>query len=207
LFRGRLDLHLPAAANGEESNPRMGVLPHQNGAPDGFQHANREDAIGALLETEQPYGDEAHKFLVLATLLRLETPRAQERVDAAVPQAQSPEYARYFEDAQGNALPKLGIRVVSDSGGGKNVDYGRGSWEWDPLVLFTFGGGTIGGAQNGARRTVLVGFEEYERLDTPDVTATTVTERTMAVRLYDAVVLATRRETLYEIGPWMSDNV
>lgn len=185
LFHGRLDPDWPATTNGMESEPRMGVLPRQNPAPDGFQHATREDAIEAFLETEQPYGDEAHKFLALATLFRLETPRAQARVDAAVPEAQSPEYARYFEDEQGNALPKVGIRVVHDSGGGDNVDYGSGSLEWDPLALLTFGGGTIGGAQNGARKTVLVASEEDERLDTPAVAATTTTERTMAGRLYD----------------------
>ncbi|CAN0388528.1 unnamed protein product [Pylaiella littoralis] len=192
LFGGRLHRDWPAATNGVESTPRMGVLPGQNGAPS-FQHATREDAIRALLETGQPYGDDLHKFLALATLFRLETPRAQEKVDAAVPEAQHPEYARYFEDAQGNALPKVGIRVVSDSGEGANVDYGSGSLERDPLALFTFGGGTIGGAQNGARRTVLVGSEEDMRLDTPAVAATTITERTMAVRLYDVVVLAARR--------------
>lgn len=192
LFGGRLHRDWPAATNGVESTPRMGVLPGKNGAPL-FQHATREDAIRALLETGQPYGDALHKFLALATLFRLETPRAQEKVDAAVPEAQGPEYARYFEDAQGNALPKVGIRVVSDSGEGANVDYGSGSLERDPLALFTFGGGTIGGAQNGARRTVLVGSEEDMRLDTPAVAATTITERTMAVRLYDVVVLAARR--------------
>ncbi|CAM9594933.1 unnamed protein product, partial [Ectocarpus sp. 8 AP-2014] len=193
LFRSRPDLDWPATTNGEESEPRMGVLARENPAPSGFQHATREDAIRSLLETEQPYGDELHKFLALATLLRLETQQAQERVHVAFPEAQRPEHARYFEDEQGNALPKVGIRVVHDSGEGENVDYGSGSLEWDHLALLTFGGGTIGGAQNGARRTVLVGSEEDMRLNTPAVAATTVTERTMAVRLYDVVVLVARR--------------
>lgn len=172
-----------------EGDPRMGFLPGQSDAPR-FQHATRQDAIRALLETKQPYGDELYKFLALATLCRLEKPQAQEKMDAAMPEAQRPEYAQYFVGAQGNALPKMEIRVVHDSG--VNVDYRSGSVESDPLALFTFGGGTIGGAQNGARRILLVGSEEEQRVNTAAVAATTITVSTMAVRLYDAVVLASR---------------
>lgn len=122
LFLGRHNVDWPATADGVEGGPHLGVLAGENGAPS-IQHATRQDAITAILQTKQPYGDELHKFLALATLFRWETPEMQEKMNAVISDAQSPVYAPYFLDAQGNALPKMGLRVVHDTGGGRNVDY------------------------------------------------------------------------------------
>lgn len=131
----------------------MCVLPdeNENGAPS-FQFASRSDAITAILETKQPYGDEMHKFLALASLLWWETPGVQQTMDTAVPEVLLPRNAQYFVDAQGNALPKIAVRKMHDTGGGANVGYSDGGWQSDPTALFAFGRGTIGGAQNGAGR-------------------------------------------------------
>ncbi|CBJ27581.1 hypothetical protein Esi_0075_0067 [Ectocarpus siliculosus] len=204
IFRRRLDYGLPPATDGNEDEPHPGVIPSKD-APS-FQRASRNDAIRATLRTKQPYGDELHKFLALGSLFHWETPAEQTKMEAAFPEAQSPEHAGLFKNANNIAVPRLVVRVVHDSGAGKDVDR-SGRVQADDKVLITFDGGVIGGAQRGARRTVVLGSEEDQRLNTPEVAATTVTDSTMIIPLYDAFVLSARSDTLYQTGPWLNKNV
>ncbi|CAM9566533.1 unnamed protein product [Scytosiphon promiscuus] len=204
MFRRPLGYGLPPATHGDEDEPHPGVIPSKN-APS-FQRASRNDAIRATLQTKQPYGDELHKFLALGSLFHWEMPAEQTTMEAAFPEAQSPEHASLFKTANNVAVPKLVVRVVHDSGAGEDVD-GSGRVQADDKVLITCGGGVIGGAQGGARRMVVVGSEEDQRLNTPEAAATTVTDHTMIIPLYDAFVLAARSDTLYQTGPWLSKNV
>lgn len=195
MFRRPLDYCLPPATDGYEDEPHPGVIPSKN-APQS-QRAGRDDAIRATLQTKQPYGDELHKFLALGSLFHWETPAEQTKMEAAFPEAQSPEHAGLFKNANNIAVPRLVVRVVHDSGAGKDVDR-SGRVQADDKVLITFDGGVIGGAQRGAKRMVVLGSEEDQRLNTPEVAATTVTDHTMIIPLYDAFVLSARRSG----SPW-----
>ncbi|CAM9581062.1 unnamed protein product [Ectocarpus sp. 12 AP-2014] len=204
IFRRRLDYGLPPATDGNEDEPHPGVIPSKD--TPSFQRASRNDAIRATLQTKQPYGDELHKFLALGSLFHWETPAEQTKMEAAFPEAQSPKHAGLFKNANNIAVPRLVVRVVHDSGAGKDVDR-SGRVQADDKVLITFDGGVIGGAQRGARRTVVLGSEEDQRLNTPEVAATTVTDSTMIIPLYDTFVLSARSDTLYQTGPWLNKNV
>eukprot|EP00903_Cladosiphon_okamuranus_P007837 g7582.t1 len=198
------------AKDGIESDPYEGVLPDRNGAPS-FQYATEDDAISSILETKQPYGDGLHKFLALSSFFRWQTPAKQRKMDAemkaAFTEGELLQHSSLFIDKTGNTLPKIGVRVAHDTGRGVNVDYGARGFESDPKILLTFDRGTIGGAQNGARKLLAIDSEEDVRLKTPEVAATTVQEKTMFVRLNDAAVLATRSETLFKKGSWLNKNV
>lgn len=190
------------AKNGIESDPYEGVLPDRNGAPS-FQYATEDDAISAILETKQPYGDGLHKFLALSSFFRWQTPAKQRKMDAEMKatftEGELLQHSSIFIDKTGRTLSKIGVRVAHDTGRGVNVDYGARGFESDPKSLLTFDRGTIGGAQNGARKLLAIDSEEDVRLKTPEVAATTVEEKTMFVRLNDAAVLAARRSE----PPWV----
>ncbi|CAN0327786.1 unnamed protein product, partial [Ectocarpus sp. 4 AP-2014] len=198
------------AKDGIESDPHEGVLPDRNGAGS-VQYATEEDAISAILETKQPYGDGLHKFLALSSFFRWQTPAKQRKMDAEMKatftEGELLQHSSLFLDETGNALSKIGVRVASDTGRGVNVDYGARGFESDPKSLLTFDRGTIGGAQNGARKLLAIDSEEDVRLKTPEVAATTVEEKTMFVRLNDAAVLAARSKTLFKKGSWLNKNV
>eukprot|EP00903_Cladosiphon_okamuranus_P008912 g8531.t1 len=193
-----------------ESDPYEGVLPDRNGAPS-FQYASEDDAISAILETKQPYGDGLHKFLALSSFFRWQTPAKQRKMDAEMKatftEGEILQYSSLFIDETGNTLPKIGVRVAHDNERGTNVDYRARRFESDPKGLLTFDRGTIGGAQNGARKLLAIDSEEDMRLKTPEVAATTMEEKTMFVRLNDAAVLAARSETLFKKGSWLNKNV
>lgn len=187
-----------AVTDGVETKPRLGVVPDEESDDPVFQRATRADAVRALLETKQPYGDVLHKFLALVSMIHWETDEMQRKMEAPFTKAQLSQHSSLFFGETRNALPKMGLRVVHDTGAGAAVDYDGGVRSGDSKVLWTFGGGTIGGSQNGdsgeegSRRTVAIGSAEDERLKVPDVAATTVTESTMLIALYDGVVLAAR---------------
>ncbi|CAM9327644.1 unnamed protein product, partial [Ectocarpus sp. 6 AP-2014] len=199
-----------SATDGIESDPHEGVLTGRKGRPS-FQYASTDDAIRAILETKQPYVDALHKFLALSSFLHWQTTERQANVDAKMEatftEAELSKHSSLFVDKKGNALPKIGVRVAHDIGGGANVDYSTRGFESDPKSLLTFGGGTIGGAQNGARKLVALDSEEDFRLKTPGVAATTVDHTTMFLRLNDAAVFAARSETLFDNGSWLNKNV
>lgn len=190
------------ATDGIESDPHEGVLTGRKGRPS-FQYASTDDAIRAILETKQPYVDALHKFLALSSFLHWQTTERQANVDtkmeATFTKAELSKHSSLFVDKKGNALPKIGVRVAHDTGAGANVDYSTRGFESDPKSLLTFSRGTIGGAQNGARKLVALDSEEDFRLKTPGVAATTVDDTTMFLRLNDAAVLAARRSE----APWV----
>lgn len=191
-----------SATDGTEMDPHEGVLTGRKGQPS-FQYASTDDAIRAILHTKQPYVDGLHKFLALSSFFRWQTPAKQRKMDAEMKatftEGELLQHSSLFIDKTGDTLPKIGVRVAHDTGRGVNADYGARGFESDPKILLTFDRGTIGGAQNGARKLLAIDSEEDVRLKTPEVAATTVQEKTMFVRLNDAAVLAARRSE----PPWV----
>lgn len=191
-----------SATDGTERDPHEGVLTGRKGQPS-FQYASTDDAIRAILHTKQPHVDGLRKFLALASFFRWQTKAKQEKMDAVMEATFTKDevlqHSSLFIDETGKTLPKIGVRVAHDTGRGVNVDYSARGFESDPKSLLTFGQGTIGGAQKGARKLLAIDSEEDLRLKTPEVAVTTEDDTTIFVRLNDAAVLAARRSE----PPWV----
>lgn len=194
LFKRRGDF--PQTTNGVEDPPVPGVV---RGGEDGvpkFMRTDRQTAVTAVMQAKEPYGSPAHKFLFLASIDETLSPAVQEKIVAALPEVEEPEFSCLFVDENNEQVPLWGMKIVCDTGGGVDADYsGKLS---DPRTRAVHDGRVIGGAQTGgsgqegAWRNVRIGSAEEERVVT-EAADTTEEKCTMVFSLWDVVAAVARR--------------
>lgn len=175
--------------DGVETRPHLGSLPSLGGKM--FQRATVRDMETAVLEAKHQHSDDGPKLIMMDNLHQLMRPENQRKALEQVSEDQFEANRHLFVDKDGELLPLVAFWLVRSNGAEGQLNKSRA--QLDPRWLFSFNGIPIGGPLGGAKRLVLVGSQEHERLLQPEVLATTVVDCVYLLTLPDVVVLAMRK--------------
>lgn len=181
--------HSERVRDGDETEPNLGLLRRQGGEE--HQRSSLDEMTRAVLEAEHAHADDGAKYILLDVIDQVMRPDVQQKSLEQVSEAQFKENRHLFVDRHGELLPVIAFWLVCSDGAEGGLQKKRA--KLDPRWLYSYNGIPIGGPMGGAKRLVLVGSPEHERLLRPEVASTNVVECVFLLTLPDVVVLAIRR--------------